>query len=104
MADNYTQLDPEIDYELIRRCAPRAGFWLGMLPTHPEIKALRMDPVFSNSVVPAYGPHVHGVEHNIFGPVQAPVAQVPVPPVANPTGKSHICYHHNLFHNNYSNS
>ena len=100
MADNYTQLNPEIDYELIHRHAPRAGFWLGMLPTHLEIEALCMDPVLGNGIAPTYGPQIHGVEHDIFGPVQAPVAPVSVQPVVNPTGKSHISYCLNLFYNN----
>ena len=60
MADNYTQVNPEIDYELIRCPAPCAGFWLGILGMHPEIEALCMDPVFGNGVALVYGPHVHG--------------------------------------------
>jgi hypothetical protein len=45
MADGNNISDGE--YEELRRRGPRIGYWLGMLPTHPDIEALRMDPHFA---------------------------------------------------------
>jgi len=45
MADEYNLSDGE--YDEIRRRGPRIGYWLGLLPTHPDIEALRMDPHFA---------------------------------------------------------
>ena len=62
MADDYNLSDEEIDYELFHRRAPRAAFWLGLAPTHPDIEAMRVNPYFAPAMaaqpVPAYpGPY-----------------------------------------------
>src|SRR6266545_6949462 len=45
MADGNNLSDGE--YEELHRCGPHIGYWLGMLPTHLDIEALRMDPHFA---------------------------------------------------------
>ncbi len=42
MADGNNLSDRE--YEELHRRGPRIGYWLGMLPTHLDIEALRMGP------------------------------------------------------------
>ena len=54
MADNHNHDNQEIDVELYRCCAPRAGYWLGVLPTHPAIEAMRMNPPMGLGALPPY--------------------------------------------------
>jgi len=54
MADNHNYSNQEIDIDLYCRCVPQAGFWLGVLPTHPEIEAMRMNPPVGLGGLPPY--------------------------------------------------
>jgi len=59
MANEDNLSDGEYD-ETCCHC-PHIGYWLGLLPTHPDIEALRMDPHFAPQNTPtsplaAYAP------------------------------------------------
>lgn len=54
MADNHNYNNQEIDVDLFRHRAPRAGYWLGVLPSHPAIEAMRMNPPMGLGGLPPY--------------------------------------------------
>ena len=48
MANEIQPDNEDIDTELWRRRASRAAYWLGLLPTHPDIEAQRINPPIAN--------------------------------------------------------
>ena len=80
MAHNY-QPNFQPDVELWQQRAPRAGFWLGVLPNHPEIDAIHRDGQFGNPpavhhVNPALPPQGCNIPPGY--PRNQPPPQVPV--------------------------
>src|SRR6266567_730293 len=54
MANEHNYNNQDINVDLYCRRVPRAGYWLGVLPNHPEIDPLRMNPPPGHAAPPPY--------------------------------------------------
>lgn len=83
MANNYD--DPLNDFEQaeLQRRFPRAGYWFGMLPTHPEIHHPGLNDIRNNPYHPIPGPpplHLPPMYQPPIGPAAIPPLMYAPPP------------------------